>query len=103
MKKIIVTSSAGRGHSRHEWWITASDPEDFAKRLALFLIDNGYWPADKMKDLVCNDTPPAWVDSICEHCRDYDETISEDTTLCRPCQEEAAWDAYQERLAEWAG
>ena len=57
----------------------------------------------KMKDLVCNDTPPAWVDSICEHCRDYDETISEDTTLCRPCQEEAAWDAYQERLAEWAG
>ena len=50
MKKIIVTSSAGRGHRRHEWWITASDPEDFAKRLALFLIDNGYWPADKKEN-----------------------------------------------------
>jgi hypothetical protein len=50
MKKIIVTSSAGRGHRRHEWWITASDPEDFAKRLDLFLIDNGYWATDKKEN-----------------------------------------------------
>jgi hypothetical protein len=50
MKKIVVTSSSGKGGRRHEWWITAPDPEDFAKRLGLFLVDNGYWPTDKKEN-----------------------------------------------------
>lgn len=41
--KVVVTSSAGRGHRRHEWWINTDDPEDFAMALGLFLIDNYGW------------------------------------------------------------
>lgn len=38
--KVVVTSSAGRGHRRHEWWVEVSDPEAFALALGLFLQDN---------------------------------------------------------------
>jgi hypothetical protein len=57
----------------------------------------------KMKDLVCHDTPPSRGENLCIRCESYDESIEGDNELCVPCQEEAAWDAHQTRLAEWAG
>lgn len=39
IKRVIVTSSSGKGGRRHEWWADMPDPEDFAMALGLFITD----------------------------------------------------------------